>query len=210
MAILEIITAAAAVIGVGASIFGASEANKASKEAAERQSNALERQAVATAAEFVRQGDFQAKLLEEDRRVQRLNADTEEVARQLQLERILSTQLALSAERFDPSTSRSFMALAEDTVKTAKADVRAIRLGAALTERRSLLEQEEILIAASKGAIAAQVGAARTGAAIQAAAAASRTATTISTVGSVATGIGSLASSVGTAFPDLFSSTAKV
>lgn len=135
--ILAIGTLVLGAVGVGVGIVQ-------TRQAAKVQANQVRSQSAAREAEIKRQIAFEEAQLAETRRVQRLNADTAEVKRQRDLRHLLARQVAGAAGRFDPITSRSFMALTEDTIRTAELDIEAIRLGADISEQRSFLEQEEI------------------------------------------------------------------
>lgn len=130
------------------------------KKAAEVQANQIRSQTAAQEKELKRQVAFEQQQLEDTRRVQRLNADMAEAKRQRNLRSVLATQRALASGRFDVSTSRSFMTLTEETIKTAELDIQAIRLGADISEHRSFLEQEEIQAGAEAGILSLQAGAA--------------------------------------------------
>lgn len=173
------------VASFGLSVLGSMQSNVAQGQAVQSQSAAINRQADVQSAEIVRQSEFQQIQLEDDRRIQRINADLQEVSRQRDLRRILASQKALAAGRFDVSTSRSFLALTEETTRTAERDIEAIRLGADLAERRSILQQEEIGAGAEAGVLATQAGAETRIAGLGAAAKSSRTSSIISTVGSL-------------------------
>lgn len=176
--ILAIGTLVLGAIGVGV---GVVQANKAAKV----QANQIRSQSAAQEAEVKRQIAFEEAQLAETRRVQRLNADVAEVKRQRDLRRVLSSQVAGAAGRFDPITSRSFMALAEDTIRTAELDIDAIRLGADISEQRSFLEQEEIQRSGEAGVASLQANTAASISRLGDAVRGSSISGAVSTVGSV-------------------------
>ena len=173
------------VASFGLSVLGAMQTNVAQGQAVQSQTSAINRQADVKSAEIVRQSEFQQIQLEDDRRIQRINADLQEVSRQRDLRKTLASQKALAAGRFDVSTSRSFLALTEETTRTAERDIQAIRLGVDLAEKRSILQQEEIGAGAEAGVLATQAGAETRIAGLGASVKSSRTAGIISTVGSL-------------------------
>lgn len=176
--ILAIGTLVLGAVGVGVGIIQ-------TRQAAKVQANQVRSQSAAREAEIKRQVAFEEAQLAETRRVQRLNADVAEVKRQRDLRRVLSSQVAGAAGRFDPLTSRSFMALAEDTIRTAELDIDAIRLGADISEQRSFLEQEEIQRSGEAGVASLQATTAAGISRLDAAVRGSAISGAVSTVGSV-------------------------
>lgn len=176
--ILAIGTLVLGAVGVGVGIIQ-------TRQAAKVQANQVRSQSAAREAEIKRQVAFEEAQLAETRRVQRLNADVAEVKRQRDLRRVRSSQIAGAAGRFDPFTSRSFMALAEDTIRTAELDIDAIRLGADISEQRSFLEQEEIQRSGEAGVASLQATTAAGISRLDAAVRGSSISGAVSTVGSV-------------------------
>lgn len=174
------------------------------KKAAQVQSNQIHTQAAAQEKEFKRQAAFEQQQLADTRRVQRLNADMAEAKRQKDLRVMLARQVAGTAGRFDVVTSRSAMALIEDTIQTAELDIDAIRLGADISEQRSVLEAEEIQRSSEAGVSALRASSAASITRLDDAVKASAIQGVISTVGAVvelATGFAGIPKKTATRIP---------
>ena len=90
---------------------------------------------------------------EDDAAVARIQAMDEEAIRRKDLNATLASQRAQAAALgFEPSGSRSFMALQKDTEKTAERDITNIRFMGSYKNSRSLLKGQ---IAAAEGSMAA-------------------------------------------------------
>lgn len=191
MAIFTSLALAWAAFGVA--VVGAGVGIVQTQKAAQVQANQMSRQAAAQEKEIKRQAAFEQDQLAETRRVQRLNADMSEIKRQKDLRFLLARQRAGAAGRFDPITSRSFMALTEDTIRTAELDIDAIRLGADISEQRSFLEAEEVQRSSEAGVESLQVS---TAASISRLGDAVRSTTISGIVSTVGSAIGAASTSV--------------
>ncbi len=178
--------AAAAWAAVGVSAVAATTSFVQQKKAAKVQANLIHSQAAAQAKEIKRQVAFEQDQLNQTRRVQRLNAEMAEASRQKDLRVMLARQIAGTAGRFDVVTSRSAMALIEDTIQTAELDIDAIRLGADISEQRSFLEAEEIQRSGEAGVSALRASAAASIVQLDAAVRSTAISGVVSTVGAVA------------------------
>lgn len=128
--------------------------------AIERQTLAINQQVELESIELERQAIVKQVQLDEDLRISRLNANLQENQRQGELRSTIATQKALAAGRFDVSTSRSFMALTEETTRVVDRAIQIIRLGNTLTEDRNILEQDQIRLGAETAIAAGRATAA--------------------------------------------------